>query len=74
MSAWSSLEHAMCHRAARELNSLQHAVKAFVGTARCGPNPIESLQFLVCPGLQKARGGDPDSFDREIELRGGVLQ
>ncbi len=59
---------------AREFNAFQHAVKTLVGTARRSPDPVEALQFLVCPGLLQTRRGDPHSFDREIELRGGVLQ
>ena len=59
---------------AREFNALQHAIKTLVGAARRGPNPVEALQFLIRSGLLETRGSDPHAFDREIQLRGGVLQ
>ena len=59
---------------AGEFDAFQHAVKTFVGTARRRPDSVEALQFLFGGGIEEAWGGEPLAFDRQIQLRGGVLE
>src|SRR5271154_3149259 len=45
--------------APRELDSLQHAIKALVGTARRGPDSIKAFQQLLSLRFENGRGRNP---------------
>src|SRR5207248_618479 len=59
---------------ARKLDTFQHPVKAFVRTARRGPNSVKALQHFLSIRFKDGRSRNPSRFHRHIEGRRGVLQ
>ena len=59
---------------ARELDAFQHAVETLVGTAGRGPKAVERFQSLGSAGREQRRRRQPNGFQFDAELMGGVLE